>query len=143
MKKLFQKYRAVILYLFFGGCTTLVNMGVYALCYQVLGVANVPSVIAAWLLAVIFAFITNKLWVFDSKSWDRETVKHEAGSFLAARVATGVLDVLIMYLAVDVMGWNGTVWKLISNIVVVILNYIASKLFTFRKKEAGTPDARS
>ena len=138
MKKLFQKYRDVILYLFFGGCTTLVNMGVYALCYELLGVPNVPSVAIAWLLAVVFAFITNKLWVFDSKSWDRGTVKHEAGSFLAARAATGLLDVLIMYLAVDVMGWNGTVWKLISNILVVILNYIASRLFIFRKKENGS-----
>ena len=70
-------------------------------------------------------------------------MKHEAGSFLAARVATGVLDVLIMYLAVDVMGWNGTVWKLISNVVVVILNYIASRLFIFRKKENEASDSLS
>ncbi len=136
IRKLFDKYRDKILYLFFGGCTTLLNMVVYYLCFNIAGIANVPATIIAWLLAVIFAFITNKLWVFESKSWAKDVVLHEAWSFFAARAATGLLDVGVMYLAVDVMHWNSILWKLISNIIVIILNYIASKLFIFRKKDA-------
>lgn len=135
IKKLYDKYRPMILYVFFGGCTTVVNMVTYWLCYNVAGIGNVPATIIAWLLAVIFAFITNKLWVFDSKSWAKDVVLHEAWSFFAARIATGLLDVGIMYLAVDVMHWNSILWKLISNVLVIILNYIASKLFIFRKKD--------
>ncbi len=135
-RELFEKYRSQILYVFFGGCTTLVNLGVYHLCYRILGIANVPSTVIAWLLAVIFAFITNKIWVFDSKSRAGNVLFHEIWSFFAARIATGLLDVGIMYLAVDVMHWNDTLWKLISNVIVIILNYVASRLFIFKKKES-------
>jgi len=139
---LFRKYREVILYVFFGGCTTLVNWGSYALTYNVLGIPNVPSVIIAWILSVAFAFVTNKLWVFDSKSWAWPVLRHELWSFLAARAATGLLDVGIMWLAVDVLGGNGNLWKLASNVVVVILNYVASKLLIFRKnrEEPAEPE---
>ncbi len=133
MMNLFRKYRSLIFYAVFGVFTTLVNMGSYWLCFNALGMPNVPSTIVAWLLAVSFAFITNKLWVFDSKSFDAKTLKHEIPTFFGARIATGLLDVLIMYLAVDVMHWNGMVWKMISNVIVIVLNYIASKLVIFRE----------
>lgn len=133
MMDLFRKYRSLVFYAVFGVFTTLVNMGAYWLCFNVLGIPNVPSTIVAWFLAVSFAFITNKLWVFDSKSFDAKTLKHEIPTFFGARIATGLLDVLIMYLAVDVMHWNSMVWKMISNVIVIVLNYIASKLVIFRK----------
>ena len=135
IRELGIKYRSYILYVVFGALTTLVNMAVYALCYQVAGIANVPSVIIAWVVAVAFAFVTNKLWVFESKSFSAETLKREIPTFFGARIATGVLDVGIMYLAVDVLNGNATIWKLISNIIVIIINYFASKLLVFRKKE--------
>jgi len=97
--------------------------------------SNVPSVIIAWLLAVVFAFFTNKLWVFKSKSFAPDVLKHEIPTFFGARLLTGLLDLGIMYLAVDVLHGNGTVWKLISNILVIILNYVASKLIIFKKKD--------
>ena len=133
IRELIMRYRSMILYIVFGAFTTLVNMAAYALCSSVLGIPNVPSTIIAWVLAVSFAFVTNKLWVFDSKSWDGRTLRHEIPAFFSARLLTGLLDVGIMYVTVDVMGWNGMVWKLISNVIVIILNYIASKLFIFRK----------
>ena len=93
----------------------------------------------AWILAVAFAFITNKLWVFNSKSFARKVLFHEIWTFLTARVLTGLIDVLIMFLAVDVGGMNdtfwSTFWKIISNVIIVILNYIFSKLIIFRKKD--------
>ena len=135
MMDLFRKYRSLILYAVFGALTTLVNMASYWLCFNVLGIPNVPSTAIAWVLAVCFAFITNKLWVFDSPSFDMKIMAHEVPSFFGARLATGLLDVLVMYLAVDVMKWNSTLWKLISNVIVIVLNYIASKLVIFRKKD--------
>ena len=99
-----------------------------------LTIPNVPSTIIAWVFAVIFAYITNKLWVFNSKSFDVTTLKHEIPTFFAARILTGILDVIIMYVAVDVLHMNATIWKLISNILVVILNYTTSKLVIFKKK---------
>ena len=128
-----NKYKSFIMYAIFGVLTTAVNMVTYYFCFNVIGIANVPSTIIAWVLAVAFAFITNKLWVFDSKGFDKKTLLHEMPTFFGARLATGVLDVVIMYLAVDVMHWNSTIWKLISNVLVIILNYVASKLIIFRK----------
>ena len=133
IRELIMKYRSMILYVVFGALTTLVNMAAYALCFSVLGIPNVPSTIIAWVLAVSFAFVTNKLWVFDSKSWDGRTLRHEIPAFFGARLLTGLLDVGIMYLAVDVLHWNALLWKLISNVIVIILNYIASKLVIFKK----------
>lgn len=135
IKALILKYQDMILYVFFGALATLVNTASYYLCYNIIGMSNVPSVIIAWLLAVVFAFFTNKLWVFKSKSFAPEVLKHEIPTFFGARLLTGLLDLGIMYLAVDVLHGNGTVWKLISNILVIILNYVASKLIIFKKKD--------
>ena len=77
----------------------------------------------------------NKIWVFESRSFDRKTLLRELWTFVAARLATGLLDMGIMYLAVDVLGGNGLVWKLISNVIVIILNYVFSKLIVFRKQD--------
>lgn len=133
IKKLFLKYKSLIMYAFFGVCTTLVNWVSYYLLYNIANIPNVPSTVIAWLLAVSFAFITNKLWVFDSRSFKRKVLIHEIWTFMAARLITGLLDVGIMYLTVDVLGWNATLWKLLSNIIVIILNYVLSKLIVFKK----------
>mgnify|MGYP002624925678 CR=1 FL=1 len=134
IKALLVKYKSLIMYAIFGVLTTLVNVLTYYLCFNVLSISNVVSTIIAWVLAVAFAFVTNKLWVFDSKSFDGRTLAHEIPTFFGARIATGILDVLIMYVTVDVLNMNPTIWKLISNIIVIILNYVASKLVIFKKK---------
>ncbi len=129
---LYIKHRDVLMYLIFGALTTVVNIVVYWACYEKIRIANVPSDIIAWILSVAFAYITNKLWVFQSKSFERKTLLREMSSFVGARLITGLLDVLIMYLAVDLFHGDGLLWKIISNVIVVILNYIASKLFIFK-----------
>ncbi len=131
--ELIMKYKGLILYIVFGAMTTLVNMAAYWLCFDVLGIPNVLSTVIAWVLAVSFAFITNKIWVFDSRSFDGKTLRREIPAFFGARLLTGLLDVGIMYAAVDVMHWNAIPWKLASNVLVIVLNYIASKLVIFRK----------
>ena len=132
IRELITKYRDLILYAVFGVLTTIVNMGVYYLCFNVTGIPNVPSTILAWVLAVCFAFVTNKIWVFESRSFSAKVLKHEIPTFFSARIATGLLDLAIMYFSVDVFHLNATLWKLISNILVIILNYIASKLLIFK-----------
>ena len=135
IKQLLKKYKSFIMYVVFGVLTTAVNLISYYLCFNIVHIPNVPSTIIAWVLAVAFAFVTNKLWVFDSKVFDKKTLCHEIPTFLGARIGTGILDIGIMYLAVDILNWNSTVWKLISNIIVIVLNYVASKLVIFKKKQ--------
>lgn len=135
IKQYYIKYREVISYLFWGVMTTLVNYVAYFVCRKILGAENYLVCNAiAWTVAVIFAFIVNKLFVFQSKSWEGKLVFHEAWKFLSARIFSGVLDMALMWFFVDKIGINDTIVKIISNVVVVVLNYIFSKLIIFRKK---------
>ena len=134
MKALLEKYRGLILYVVFGVLTTAINIAVYALCYRVLRLPNVPSNVIAWILAVLFAFVTNKLYVFESKSLERGTVARELASFVGARLATGLLDLAVMFVGVDLLHGPDLVIKVASNVIVIILNYVFSKLIVFRKK---------
>ena len=134
MKALLEKYRGLILYAVFGALTTAINIADYALCYRMLRFPNVPSNVIAWILAVLFAFVTNKLYVFESKSLERGTVVRELASFVGARLATGLLDLAVMFVGVDLLHGPDLVFKVGSNVIVIILNYVLSKLIVFRKK---------
>lgn len=134
IKALMIKYKGLILYGVFGVLTTIINIATYAVCYRVIGIANVPSDIIAWVVGVAFAFITNKLYVFGSKSMDMKTLFPELAKFVAARLATGVLDVIIMFIGVDVMHGPDVILKVASNVIVIILNYVLSKLVVFKKQ---------
>lgn len=129
-----KNYKQVFLYLVFGVLTTAVNVAVYYLCYNIAHIENVVSVIIAWVLSVAFAYITNKLFVFESRSFEKSVFIPEVLSFVSCRTLTGILDVAIMYVAVDALSGNSLVWKVLSNIIVIILNFIASKILIFKKK---------
>ena len=133
LKQLYEKYKDVIPYLFFGVCTTLVNVVVYWVAAHPLHLGVMPSTILAWLLAVLFAYVTNRKWVFHSEAKDAGAVLKEMASFFACRLATGVVDWLCMYIFVDVLKWNDMVIKIAANVLVIILNYVASKLIIFKK----------
>ena len=130
---LIKKYKELLLYLIFGALTTLVNFITYYLFYNMLFCGNVPSTIVSWLFSVLFAFVTNKLFVFESRSFKARVVLNEAVTFFSARILTGALDVAFMYVAVDLLLLNGSLCKLLSNVFVVVLNYIFSKLWIFKK----------
>ena len=133
IKELLKKYKFIILYGIFGVLTTIINIATYGVFYSVLGVSNVISNIIAWVLSVLFAFITNKLWVFESKSFDFKLFMKELGSFTVCRLATGALDLGIMLVGVDLLKGPAMILKVISNIIVIILNYVMSKVFVFKK----------
>lgn len=133
IKKLLKKYKFVILYGIFGVLTTIINIVTYALCYDMFNISNVVSNIIAWILSVLFAFITNKIWVFESKCFDFKIFIKELWNFIVCRLATGALDLGIMYVGVDLLKGPALILKIASNIIVIILNYVMSKLFVFKK----------
>ena len=134
IKNLLIKYKEQILYLFFGGCTTVVNIVVFALCSDILHMELLVSNFMAWVLAVFFAYINNKIWVFESKTETLNELVKEIGSFVFARVVTLLIDMLIMYVGVEILFINKMIIKVLANIVVIVANYVFSKLFIFKKK---------
>ena len=134
IKSLMVKYWDIITYLFFGVLTTVVNYLVYLPVYNILGLSAAVSNGIAWVVAVAFAYLTNKPFVFKSHDWSAKTVVPELTKFVGCRVASGLMETLILLVTVDLLGWNGNVWKLLTSVLVVILNYVFSKLIVFRKK---------
>jgi len=122
----FNKYYEVLSYLFFGGCTTLINIITFWL-LRLLKIGVYASNVVAWI--VLFAFITNKLFVFESKG----NALKEGISFFIFRLLSLVFDMGIMYLLVDVFNWNDLLSKVLANIFVIIINYVFSKIFIFKK----------
>lgn len=133
LKILLQKYRDILVYLVFGVLTTAVNYLVYLPCYNWLHLSAAMSNVIAWVFAVAFAYLTNKPFVFNSHDWSAGTVLPELTKFIMTRVGSGALETAIIFLTVDVLHWNGNVMKLVTSVLVVVLNYVASKLLVFRK----------
>ena len=134
IRELVVKYWDILSYLFFGVLTTIVNYVVYLPCYNLLGLSAVASNGIAWVVAVAFAYLTNKPFVFKSHDWSAKTVVPELSKFVGCRIGSGLAESLILLIAVDMLGWNGNLWKLLTNVLVVILNYIGSKLLVFTQK---------
>nr|WP_297173248.1 GtrA family protein [uncultured Agathobaculum sp.] len=132
IKERLQPYRQIVLYLFFGACSMAVNIAVYSLCFAGMDMSNAASTVLAWLAAMLIAFVTNRDFVFESRRSRSSERVAELLSFLACRLLTGALDVAIMVAAVDYLSGSGVFWKIVSNIIVVIANYIASKFWIFR-----------
>lgn len=135
IRVLLAKYADVISYLIFGVLTTLVNYIVYLPCYNMLHWSGSVSNMVAWAVSVAFAYLTNKPFVFKSHDWSAKTVLPELTKFVTCRLGSGALETIIIWLIVDTMHCNGNIMKLITSVLVVILNYVASKLVVFRKKD--------
>lgn len=133
IRALVIKHWDIVSYLFFGVLTTVVNYLVYLPMYNLLGISAAVCNVAAWVAAVAFAYLTNKPFVFKSHDWSAKTVLPELGKFVGCRVASGAMETAIIFVTVDVLGWNGNIWKIVTSVLVVILNYVASKLLVFRK----------
>lgn len=134
MKRLLEKYWDILTYLFFGVLTTAVNYLVYLPCYNLLGWSAGFSNILAWIVAVAFAFVTNKPFVFKSYDWSWNVVWPELTKFVGCRIGSGVLETGILLVCVDMLAWNGNVMKLITAVLVIVFNYIGSKFLVFKKK---------
>ena len=132
---LYRKHREAMRYLVFGALTTVINIVVFAICSKIVNLSTTTSNVIAWIIAVLFAYVTNKLWVFNSKNNGNKELLREIISFYGARVITLVLETTFLWIVIDKMGFNEILTKIISNIIVIILNYIFSKVFIFKKNK--------
>lgn len=135
IKEQYFKYKEIINYLVFGGLATVVNFVTYFIVARLIGIDEVLSSGISWFFSVLFAYITNKLFVFESKTDGIKAVLIEMGSFFLARIVSGILcDVGTFALMVNVFNINDLFAKVVTQIMVVIVNYVFSKLIIFRKK---------
>lgn len=133
--EIYKKYRELIEYGFWGVMTTLVNYIVYFSCTKLAGIGYLVSNVAAWCVAVLFAFLVNKVFVFRASSWRLKTLVWEFGSFTSARVLSGVMETGLLWLFVQQWGFSDAVIKIVAGVLVIIINYVFSKLVIFRKRE--------
>ena len=159
-RELYKKHKPMVLYILFGVGTTIISLGSYALLriffpdaesaprwiswiYKITAIFNIESntlfpVLASWILANLFSFFMTRVYVFDSQARSFGRVMLELAKFFASRIATLLVDMLVMFLLVDLPGLHGGLYefcaKIFSNIIVLVLNFILSKIFVFRKK---------
>lgn len=131
--RLYRKYRETINYLFFGVVTTIVNFVIYYLLLFT-GMHYIVAQVIAWIGAVIVAYITNKLWVFDDHAKGVRAIAKQFCSFTASRLFSFGIETLLLYLMVDVGSISDRIAKLPVAVLTVILNYVTGKLIVFRRR---------
>lgn len=136
-EKLYNQYKDIIPYGIFGMLTTIINIAAYWIMAYPVGLSTMNSTWIAWIAAVLFAYVTNKKWVFHSEVHTGKGLVKEAGFFFLCRLGTGVVDWGFMFVFVDLLYWNDVVVKIVSNIVVIVLNYVASKIVIFKCNGLG------
>lgn len=133
IRNLLVKYQDIISYLVFGVLTTVVDYLVYFPLYHWLGLPGTVCNAAGWVVSVAFAFLTNKPFVFKSHDWSKNVVLPELTKFLGTRIGSGLLATGIIFVTVDLLSWDGIIMKLVTSVLVVIINYVGSKLVVFKK----------
>lgn len=131
--ELLRRYRELIIYLALGAATTAVNFAIYYPLLNIVKCSAGTSNIVAWIVSVLFAFVTNKPFAFKSMDWSVKVTLPEFIKFVGCRVCSGLIETMFLVVTVDVFLWNGNIMKLIISVVVVIANYIASKYLVFHK----------
>ena len=138
LKKLadwYREHREGMRYLVFGVLSTIINIVVFAICERMLHLSTIISNVIAWIIAVLFAYITNKLYVFDSKTTKKQELAKEIISFFSARIFTLVIETIFLKIVIDKLGFNEILMKIISNVIVIVLNNIFSKIFIFKEEK--------
>lgn len=157
IKDLFIKYKEIITYVIFGVLTTVVSWGSYTVFVEVLSMKVFVGNLLSWICAIVFAYVTNKLWVFESKSWKLSVIGKEIVTFVASRGITGVIEILCvpllaktgfdnifygilekMNISIGILFTDGIYSKIFLSVVVVILNYFFSKFIIFKNKKKDT-----
>lgn len=133
LNKIFIKYKELILYIFFGGLTTAVNWIVYFVLYNAFSIHYILSDAAAWVAAVLFAFFTNKSFVFNSNAKAYPQVLKEMFLFFGSRLITLFIEIFLLYTSDKWLHMNVNISKIIIAVIVLVLNYVFSKIVVFRK----------
>ena len=157
IKDSFIKFKEIITYVIFGVLTTVVSWGSYTVFFEVLSMKVFVGNLLSWICAIVFAYVTNKLWVFESKSWKPSVIGKEIVTFVASRGITGVIEILCvpllaktgfdnifygilekMNISIGILFTDGIYSKIFLSVVVVILNYFFSKFIIFKNKKKDT-----
>lgn len=133
IKEMFIKYRELIMYIIFGGLTTVVSFVSYY-GFLWMGMHYIAAQVLSWVLAVVFAFVVNKIFVFEDRDNSPAALFRQIWQFVSVRIASGVLETALLWLLVDVLGLGEGIAKIPVAVLTVVINYIASKLLVFRKK---------
>lgn len=137
IKQLWKKYEEAISYLFWGGIAFFLSMALFYFFANILDLYEQIANSLSWVLCVVFTYFTNRIFVFKSKSKGLAGMGMEFVSFISARVATLVIENAILFVLIDLMGVNNMLAKLFGQFVVIVTNYILSKLWIFAKKDKG------
>ena len=133
MRNLLKKYKQLCTYVFWGIGTTVVNLIVYFICTELFFMNHIHSNVIAWILAVIYAYISNKIFVFASKSWHPSVLFKEFFEFVSARFLSGVVETIILYTFVDCLHYPDGYVKIFAGLLIGTVNYLLSKLLIFKK----------
>lgn len=132
-----QRLYEIFCYVFFGGVGTVINILIFYLLSQRLSIHFIIANIIAWMFSIVFAFVTNKVWVFKSKSWHFTIWFKECIQFFLARIGTCFFDMIYMFIAITIFHFEATISKIVANVIVVLLNYILSKIWIFKHKKTN------
>lgn len=124
---------AVFMYLVMGGMTTLINIVVFWLCNSLLGINYSAGTVIAWIFSVLFAYVSNKLYVFESKTLSVNILIREIVSFIGFRLLSLFIDLLVMYVSISLFNIDALIAKIVANVVVLVVNYVFSKWFIFNR----------
>lgn len=127
-----HKTREIILYVFFGGLTTIVSIVIFLIFTRLFLFNAVISNVISWIISVCFAYLTNRKWVFVSKKSGLKAIGGEVIAFFASRSFSGLIETAIIYIFVDILGLYDLAVKIAATVIVIILNYILSKIIVFR-----------
>lgn len=133
LKNICIKYQSFLLYVIFGILTTIVNIIVFFILYNMLHTGHNIAYVLAWFWAVLFAYLTNRVWVFHSTSSTTADIVKEVWQFYLARVLTGIIGYFILTFGVDLLHQDANIWNIIQNIFVIVSNFVLSKLIIFKK----------
>ncbi len=134
LEPFYKKHKEVLLYLFFGGLTFVISVATYAYFNVVLGLNELVANIISWVVAVLFAFVTNRIWVFSAPTKTVVELIKQMVSFVGGRVITLILEEIILLIFITWLGFPSMVVKIVAQVIVIVSNYVISKLFVFRTK---------
>lgn len=129
----YRKNKEMLLYLFFGFLSFLMSISTYALFYKAFNVDELLANIFSWIITVMFAFFTNRIWVFDSPTESADEFIKQMASFYWGRIITLVVEEIILFVFITKLGMGSMLIKVIAQVVVIVLNYVISKLFVFKQ----------
>lgn len=129
-----NRYTEIILYLLFGGMTVLISVISFGFFYNIFNLTELVANAISWCIAVVFAFITNQKWVFKANTKEMNILKMQIIAFFAGRLFTFALEEVILFIFITQYKWDGIFVKSIAQIMVIMINYVVSKVWVFKKK---------